>query len=56
MVENENRKEIQKKLQTLFRFINKNNKNLVLPYTITLGDETCPSSPKINVTIQIDSV
>lgn len=34
-----NRKEIQKKLQTLFKSINKDNKNIISPYTITLGDE-----------------
>jgi hypothetical protein len=34
-----NRKEVQKKLQALFRSINKNNKNIISPYTITLGDE-----------------
>ena len=33
-----NRKEIQKKLQTLFKSINK-SKNIISPYTITLGDE-----------------
>ncbi len=34
-----NRKEIQKKLQVLFKSINKNYKNIISPYTITLGDE-----------------
>lgn len=34
-----NRKEIQKKLQSLFKSFNKNNKNIISPFTITLGDE-----------------
>jgi len=34
-----NRKEIQKKLQTLFKSFNKNSKEIVSPFTITLGDE-----------------
>jgi hypothetical protein len=34
-----NRKEIQKKLQTLFKSFNKNNKEIISPFTITLGDE-----------------
>ncbi len=34
-----NRNEIQRKLVKLFKKINKGNKGLVSPYTITLGDE-----------------
>ncbi len=34
-----NRKEIQKKLQALFKTFNKNNKEVISPFTITLGDE-----------------
>lgn len=34
-----NRKEIQKKLQTLFKSFNKNGKDITSPFTITLGDE-----------------
>jgi predicted DNA-binding protein YlxM (UPF0122 family) len=34
-----NRKEVQKKLQTLFKSLNKNNKEIISPFTITLGDE-----------------